>query len=196
MLAERAVLEVKVFLPQRRRLDDVAIGIEYRKVLLRHLLLHTMFRDHWPAAKLSTVPDHRVPSPGHSSTGPSAADRRTARQQSSGAPTDSVPAVFAQYEKLAHRMVERPVERRPAVYQGETRQAAVGVDCERGAPVLLPIRIQPLIIKETVGRNLTIAAANRGKLGEVVFIELYKIGDDRLTGGRHCLQANTCDPIG
>src|ERR1700747_2743423 len=32
MLAERAVLEVKVFLPQRRRLDDVAVGIEYRKV--------------------------------------------------------------------------------------------------------------------------------------------------------------------
>src|SRR5580692_8545330 len=65
MLAERAVLEVKVFLPQRRRLDDVAVGIEYRKVFLRHLLLHTMFCDHWPAAKLSTVPDHRVPSPGH-----------------------------------------------------------------------------------------------------------------------------------
>src|ERR1700739_3205941 len=83
MLAERAVLEVKVFFPQRRRLDDVAVAIEYRKVFLRHLLLHTMFCDHWPAAKLSTVPDHRVPLPGHSSTGPSATDRTTARQKAS-----------------------------------------------------------------------------------------------------------------
>src|SRR5580704_9959433 len=112
MLAERAVLEVKVFLPQRRRLDDVAVGIEYRKVFLRHLLLHTMFCDHWPAAKLSTVPDHRVPSPGHSSTGPSAADRTTARQKASA---DGLYQATPTSHRPARRANSSPAARQPTL---------------------------------------------------------------------------------
>jgi hypothetical protein len=70
MLAEGAVLTVKVFLPQRRRFDDVAVGIEYRKVFLRHLLLHTMFCIIDPQRNLALCRTiacrHRAtPPPGH-----------------------------------------------------------------------------------------------------------------------------------
>ena len=36
VFAERAVLRVQVFFPQRRRFDDVAIAVEYQEVLSRH----------------------------------------------------------------------------------------------------------------------------------------------------------------
>src|SRR5215469_16171623 len=36
VLAERAVLRVEVFLPKRRRLDDMAVAVEYYELLGRH----------------------------------------------------------------------------------------------------------------------------------------------------------------
>jgi len=36
VLAERAVLRVQVFLPQRKRLDDMAVGVKHWKVFGRH----------------------------------------------------------------------------------------------------------------------------------------------------------------
>src|SRR5438094_9944145 len=41
VLAERAVLGIEVFLPQRGRLDDMAVAVEHRKVFTCHSLLHT-----------------------------------------------------------------------------------------------------------------------------------------------------------
>ena len=40
MFAERAVFRVEVLFPKRRRLDDVAVGVEHWKVFGRHSLLH------------------------------------------------------------------------------------------------------------------------------------------------------------
>jgi hypothetical protein len=37
MLAECAVFGIEVFLPQCRRLDDVAVAVEHGKILARHL---------------------------------------------------------------------------------------------------------------------------------------------------------------
>src|SRR5580704_5945338 len=37
MLAERAIFGIEIFLPERRRLDDMAVAIEYREVFGRHL---------------------------------------------------------------------------------------------------------------------------------------------------------------
>ena len=39
VFAERAVLGVEVILPQRGRLDDMAVGVEYREILLHQPLL-------------------------------------------------------------------------------------------------------------------------------------------------------------
>ena len=51
VLAERAVFRVKVFVPERRRLDDVAVAVEHREIFARHgglrcPVLRILFRGH------------------------------------------------------------------------------------------------------------------------------------------------------
>ena len=39
MLAQHAVFRLQIFLPQRRRLDHMAVGVEHREIFRRHPLL-------------------------------------------------------------------------------------------------------------------------------------------------------------
>jgi hypothetical protein len=38
VLAWRSVFQLEIFLPQRGRLDDMAVAVEYREILRRHSL--------------------------------------------------------------------------------------------------------------------------------------------------------------
>ena len=64
VLAERAVLGIEVFLPQRGRLDDMAVGVEYNEVFRHHPLLIGATASPVVPAKAGTQGDRHAACPG------------------------------------------------------------------------------------------------------------------------------------